>query len=172
MGATYPPTTTLRLHQVVLFDVDAGVQIGSIAGDQTSATMAEGTHGLHTLRVTYPVGWVGNAVTMTGPDRGGASQSETFTVPGAGAGGTVEGTKVFGGVVTGAAAGGLSGALTATIEIGERLCLASAPVTAVRSCASFGADHTVSSVDKALGTFKIESGPITNEYHVIYEVSA
>ncbi len=173
---TFPPggassATTLRVREAVLFDASSGVQIGSISGTATTATMSEGTHGPHTLSVEYPAGWTTPAVTLTGPDRGGTSQSETFAVPGGGAGGVVQGSKVFDGTVTGASAGGGNGGLTAVIGIGIRVCLAHYPVAAIRSCSSLGAAWTMSSVDLALGTFEIGASVSTDTYHVLYEVS-
>lgn len=174
--STFPPggassATTLRIRDPVLFDTSSGVQIGSIAGDATTAIMSEGTHGPHTLSVEYPAGWTTPAVTLTAPDRAGASQSETFAVPGGGAGGVVQGAKVFDGAVTGASAGGGSAGLTAVIGIGIKLCLAHYPVTAIRSCSSLGAAWSMSSVDLALGTFEIGASVSADTYHVICEVS-
>lgn len=176
MGVTTAPpggasATTLRIREPVLFDSSSGVQIGSISGTATSATMSEGTHGPHTLSVEYPAGWTTPAVTLSGTDRGGAAQSETFAVPGGGAGGVVEGSKVFDGAVTGASAGGGNGALTAVIGIGIKICLAHYPVTAIRSCSSLGAAWSMSNTDLALGTFEIGSVVNSDTYHVLCEVS-
>jgi len=176
MGVTTAPpggasTTTLRLRDAVLFDASSGAQIGSIAGTATTATMSEGTHGPHTLSVEYPAGWTTPAVTLSGPDRAGTAQSETFAVPGGGAGGAVQGSKVFDGAVTGASAGGGNGSLTAIIGIGIKVCLAQYPVTAIRSCSSFGGAWSVSGSDHALGTFEIGASVSADTYHVLYEVS-
>lgn len=173
---TFPPggassATTLRIREPVLFDSSSGVQIGSIAGNATTATFSEGTHGPHTLSVEYPAGWTTPAVTLTGPDRSGVSQSETFAVPGGGAGGVVQGAQVFDGAVTGASAGGGNGSLTAIIGIGIKVCLAQYPVTAIRSCSSFGGAWSVSGSDHALGTFEIGASVSADTYHVLYEVS-
>lgn len=155
----------------MLFDTSSGVQIGSISGTATSATMSEGTHGPHTLSVEYPAGWTTPAVTLSGTTRGGAVQSETFAVPGGGAGGVVQGSKVFDGAVTGASAGGGNGSLTAVIGIGIKVCLAHYPVSAIRSCSSFGGAWSISNADLVLGTFEIGASVSADTYHVLYEVS-
>ena len=99
-GGSGPTTATvsdlqLQHYRASVFDLSAETQFQSIQED-TASISGNTFFDLQVFDVAFPVGWPANkTITISGYDRKGAAQSETFAPPGAGAGGRVHGTKVF-----------------------------------------------------------------------------
>jgi len=166
-GAGGSGLTSIRLSEVIVFGADSGFAFVTMTAAQTAVSVVTTIDGLHNVQVTFPSGWNGGNIVVHGFGRDGATLTETFAFTTAG---TVAGTKAFTSVTQCTATGGGNADKTATIEIGQLLCLANAPVSAVIAAYTLGGTYSIQSSSLTAGTVDI-GAVAAGSYTVVYEVT-
>lgn len=150
----------LVFHETFINPEAAGTSLGTI--DETAASANPTAQPGHprTLRVSFPAGYEGGTITVSGKKPTGEAQSETFAVN---LGGDTDGLKTFseitdpGGIVNNAPAGG--GGDVATVKVGPRLGLSNAAIALVTKLSVDGLKDTIAASDITEGTVLTTTAP-------------
>jgi hypothetical protein len=124
----------------------------------------------HVFRMVFDAGWPSDIIpSINGTDRNGDAISEAFAPPGGGAGGTVNGSKVFCTWTTTTISGASAGAHNVSVQYRSVIPVPTAPVTAFAHVWHATVKITPPSVDLTNGWVATSSAIFgADSAHIIY----